>query len=169
MGCTGSGKTTFINTFLDEKDQLLSGDDLESVTQEIADVEAVVGGKKVMLVDTPGFDDTFRPELTIATTIAEWLAKRYEGGAMINGIIYMRDIRKVRTTHSDIANRIMFEKLIGEENFANVRLVTSFWPPESNARETKLCEEREQKLMTKFWKDMAVRGSTAGRFNIYDD
>ncbi|EDR11205.1 uncharacterized protein LACBIDRAFT_293344 [Laccaria bicolor S238N-H82] len=170
MGCTGSGKTTFINTFLEEDKQLRTGDDLESVTQDIASAQAVIGGREVMLVDTPGFDDTFRPEMTIAATIADWLAERYsaQGGAVINGIIYMRDIRKVRMTGTDIANRTMFEKLIGEENFKNVRLMTSFWPPSSDIEGTLDCEKREGMLMQKFWRDMAARGSTTARFNLYD-
>ncbi|KAF4565583.1 hypothetical protein EYR40_002350 [Pleurotus pulmonarius] len=169
MGSTGSGKTTFINQFLDEFNQLETGDGLDSVTQDIAAVRAKVGGRDVEFIDTPGFDDTNRSEFEIATIIADWLAFRYRNGYKINGIVLMRDIRRVRATGSDIANRIVFEKLIGSNNFKNIRLMTSFWPPASDIAGTKQCEKREAMLREVFWKDMISHGANMSRFNIHED
>lgn len=81
----------------------------------------------------------------------------------------MRDIRRVRATGSDIANRIVFEKLIGSNNFKNIRLMTSFRPPASDSAGTKQCEKREAMLREVFWKDMISHGANMSRFNIHED
>jgi len=59
-----------------------AGDDLESSTQDleasrILDHERY--GSRIVLVDTPGFDDSTRTDKQILDLIGEWLTKTYLG------------------------------------------------------------------------------------------
>lgn len=54
----------------------MSGTTLESVTREVHAIRIknqFVPNQNIVLVDTPGFDDTTRPDSTILRMIAEWL------------------------------------------------------------------------------------------------
>jgi len=46
----------FINLIASEKQNV--GESLQSCTSEISVVEARIGGKRVVVIDTPGIDDT---------------------------------------------------------------------------------------------------------------
>ena len=89
MGATGSGKTSvsisttlfitqpqpvqFIN--LASKSKLDVGTDLKSCTEEIqASEQFTVDDRPVVLIDTPGFHDTFKSDMDILNSIAQSLA-----------------------------------------------------------------------------------------------
>jgi len=52
-----------------------SGTSLKSVTQDVRAIRIPMFNANVVLVDTPGFDDTLRPDVTILELIGEWLKK----------------------------------------------------------------------------------------------
>jgi predicted GTPase len=87
MGPTGAGKSRFIR----EATQLTVpvGDSLD---QEIA------------LVDTPGFDDTNRPDAAVFRELAAWLAARYQERTRLTAIIYMYPITSTRMQGSSLRN-----------------------------------------------------------------
>ena len=91
MGATGSGKTSvstsntlficlaspvqFIN--LASESKLEVGTNLKSCTEEVqVSKQFVVDDRPVVLVDTPGFHDTFKSDMDILNSIAQWLATR---------------------------------------------------------------------------------------------
>ena len=52
------------------------GDDLKSCTSKIQETaEFVLDGRRVVLVDTPGFDDTHRSDADVLKSIAAFLAE----------------------------------------------------------------------------------------------
>ena len=52
------------------------GDDLNSCTSKIQETEEfVLDGQRVMLVDTPGFDDTYRSDTDVLRSIAAFLGE----------------------------------------------------------------------------------------------
>ena len=54
------------------------GNDLESCTQDVRAFGCLHpdrSGRKVVIVDTPGFDDTNKPDYVVLKLIAEWLEK----------------------------------------------------------------------------------------------
>jgi len=53
------------------------GHDLESHTSEIKATRCTVKEVNIVLVDTPGFDDTKKTDLEILESIADWLRKTY--------------------------------------------------------------------------------------------
>ena len=92
MGPTGSGKTNvsesviasnariqdaqFINTLTGDTGRRKAAD-LMSPTQGVTAYTTPYRGLRLVLVDTPGFDDTYRPDTEILRTFADWLTKRY--------------------------------------------------------------------------------------------
>jgi predicted GTPase len=73
MGPTGSGKTSFVN--LASGSNLQVGQDLESCTLDVqTSVPFELDGRKVTLVDTPGFDDTNMSEVDVLRKIIDYLS-----------------------------------------------------------------------------------------------
>jgi len=81
----------------------------------------------VVLIDTPGFDDTNVSDAEILERIAAFLAVTYENGSKLAGIIYIHRISDERFTGISVRNFKMFRKLCGESTLKNVILVTNMW------------------------------------------
>lgn len=94
MGPTGSGKTNvreiivsltpysqdkngqFINNFTGNSEQR-SARNLKSDTKNVTPYPVMYHDLRLVLVDTPGFDDTYRPDSVILRIIADWLTQKY--------------------------------------------------------------------------------------------
>jgi len=51
------------------------GHDLEPHTSEIRATRCTIGETSIVLVDTPGFDNTKKTDLEILESIAKWLSE----------------------------------------------------------------------------------------------
>ena len=121
-----------------------------------------VEGKNVFLIDTPGFNDSSVRDVDILNDLAGWLAKSYEKGIRLNGLIYLHGIQDARMTGSDRMHLTVFKRLTGLENMSHVVLATSFWDVTDHAKG----ERRENQLITRddFWKKMKEAGAAVIRF-----
>ncbi|KZP08040.1 hypothetical protein FIBSPDRAFT_1052612 [Athelia psychrophila] len=147
MGATGTGKSTFIN--LVSGSQLRVSADLKSCTSNVeATAPFTFQGRKVVLFDTPGFDDTTKSDTDILILVAESLAKTYENGEKLAGVIYMHRITDVRMGGTAIRNFSMFRMLCGDDSLKNVAIVTNFWSEVAPAKGA----EREKQLQEVFFK-----------------
>ncbi|KAH7884700.1 P-loop containing nucleoside triphosphate hydrolase protein, partial [Phlebopus sp. FC_14] len=156
MGSTGSGKTTFIN--LASGSDLRVGAGLESCTNEVqTSVPFGVDGQTVVLIDTPGFDDTTMMDTDVLKLIAAYLVTTYEQGAKLAGIIYMHRISDVRMGGTSKRNFRIFRELCGDSTLRNVLIVTNMW---SNV-DPKVGEDRERELASndKFFKPVLEKGA----------
>jgi len=156
MGPTGSGKTTFVN--LVSGSSLGVGQGLESCTSEVqASVRFTVGGKEVVLIDTPGFGDTALADSDIWKIIAASFVTSYRTGIRFAGIIYMQRISDVKMAGSARQSFKMFQDLCGEDAYPNVLLVTSMWDMVT----LDVGNSREQELATKdiFFKPVLEKGA----------
>jgi hypothetical protein len=61
-------------------------------------------GKKIFLVNTPGFDNTYRSDTDILREIADWLAQAHQFRVRFTGIIYLHRIIDVRIGHKELAH-----------------------------------------------------------------
>jgi len=120
-------------------------------------------GYNVTLIDTPGFNDTFRTDADILNEIAQWLEFAYTKGFRLAGIIYLHRIADVRMEGSALRNLKMFRKLCGDEPLKNVLLATTFW----EKVDAEVGKRREEELVSvpEFWGDMVEYGSKVVRFN----
>ncbi|KAM0254614.1 hypothetical protein ACHAQJ_006581 [Trichoderma viride] len=158
MGITGAGKSTFISLFAEDAQV---GHGLQSCTSNVSIHAATVNGQKCYLVDTPGFDDTNRPDAEILREVANWLNLSHEAKIQLAGIVYLHRISDNRLGGAAMKNLRMFKRLCGKGSLPCVVLATTMW----NKSDLSSDKQRERELLEKsdFWGDMVKEGSQVFR------
>ncbi|CAL1717180.1 unnamed protein product [Somion occarium] len=160
MGCTGAGKTTFIN--LASNSDLRVGVGLESCTDAIQMSKTfILDDMEVTLVDTPGFDDTSKSDAEILNIVCDFLSSEYHHGRRLHGVIYLHRISDNRMAGSAMRNLRFFRQLCGDDALTNCAVVTSMWDSVS----PQVGAEREEELKSKenFFKPILDSGATLFR------
>ena len=121
----------------------------------------------MVLIDTPGFDDTYRTDGEVLQDVATCLELTYSHNMKLSGIIYLHRIIDPRITGSGLRNLKMFRKLCGNDPLKNVILVTSFWSQVNGSYGN--TREEELKTTDEYWGDMIVKGSRMARFEDTHD
>ncbi|TFK19337.1 hypothetical protein FA15DRAFT_214025 [Coprinopsis marcescibilis] len=169
MGPTGVGKSSFINTLTGHSHARV-GESLTSCTRNLQAIimplpaELVaeytsLAYRRIVLVDTPGFDDTYSDDGEILRRIAVWLASCYDERMPVSGLIYMGDIAQKRIHGSTRLNLEMFQRLCGKKSFQSVVLVTTQW----DTVQRPLGEAREKELLESFWCELVTGGAITKR------
>jgi len=164
MGPTGSGKSSFITMASGSSSNLAGvGHTLQSCTSEISivRVQSVELGINVVLVDTPGFDDTNRSDVDILKMVSKWLKKTYEQHIYLSGILYFHRISDNRMAGTPLKNLKMFQELCGPDAFSRIILTTTMW----DEVEIPVGEQREKELKEKYWKPMMDLKSKTERYH----
>ncbi|KAH7925385.1 hypothetical protein BV22DRAFT_437408 [Leucogyrophana mollusca] len=162
MGPTGAGKSTFVNTAVG-KDAMVVGHDLKSCTESLQHVIVDYPkdpSRRVVFVDTPGFDDTYESDFEILRRIAVWLAQSYSDDKKLTGVIYLHEITQKRMMGTSRKNLEMFHKLCGRDASKNVVLATTKWVNITEGAG----ERHEGQLKDTFWKNLIDEGSEMTRF-----
>jgi len=120
---------------------------------------------RIIILDTPGFDDTNKTDTEVLSMIAEWLTITYKLDIKLAGILYLHRVSDNRVAGTPLKNLRMFEKLCGKKALQNVILVTTMW----DKVEGLTGSNREKELKGGYWKGMIKQGSRAVRYrNTYD-
>jgi len=129
---------------------------LESCTEEVrlAD-EFVLDGRRVVLIDTPGFDDTTKSDTDILKKIAAFLATTYENGTKLSGVVYIHRISDRRFTGIAGRNFKILREICGDTSLKNVVLMTNMWGEVSH----EVGEARERELGSNFLKPALDKGA----------
>lgn len=162
IGITGVGKSTFINYFSDIPVQV--GHDLASCTGRVEVYPCTLpDGTRLFLVDTPGFDDTYKTDTDILREVANWLSEAYQKAIKLTGIVYLHRILDVRMGGAAMKNLRMFKALCGDDSLGSVVLATTWWanvtPEVGRQREEQLCSTPAM------WKNMIEKGSRIWRLD----
>lgn len=128
-----------------------------SETQELGTYKFRHKDRTIVLVDTPGFDDTTQKDADILKLLADWLESMYRAGTKLSGIIYLHRISDDRMRGSSMRSMRMFRKLCGESFYRNLLLGTTCWSLISE----EIGVQREKELMTdqNFWKGLIAKGA----------
>ncbi|KAI9573228.1 P-loop containing nucleoside triphosphate hydrolase protein [Boletus coccyginus] len=163
MGPTGSGKSNFINHLTGNIEQRKARN-LKSDTESVTPYPISYDGLRLVLVDTPGFDDTYRQDTEILRVIANWLIQKYPDGTTLKiaGIIYFHRITDNRMSGSAYKNLQMFGRLCGNVPLPRTRLVTTMW---DIVKDQAVATQRENQLKGDFWRMLIDGGATTLRFN----
>ncbi|KAF7973139.1 hypothetical protein HWV62_16190 [Athelia sp. TMB] len=141
----------------------LIGHELSSHTSQIRAVRYVHpnDARPVVFVDTPGFDDTYRPDIEILSHIASWFVEVYKAKIPLAAIIYLHRISDNRMASSPLKNLKMFASMCGQQIMPNVVLVTTMW---KSIHSEAMGVNREKELKLSFWADMIAKGCRVARF-----
>ncbi|KAJ3562352.1 hypothetical protein NP233_g9632 [Leucocoprinus birnbaumii] len=160
MGPTGSGKSYFIDLLTQQVGQRAKTS-AKSATVAIGATrvsnDGKWGGRSVVLVDTPGFDDTTRTDYEILALINEWLKKTYEGHVKLSGLLYLHRITENRITGSLLKNVATFEQLCGGMALKQVVLTTTCWTRGDAALHG---PARVEQLKGDYWKAIIGQGAS---------
>jgi len=123
-------------------------------------VPTEIGNSKVLLIDTPGFDDSQRSDTEILTAIAKMLAAQYKLGVSLKGVIYLHRITDNRYQGSSVKTLNIFKEICGESSLKNVILASTRWDKVTESEGA----SRENRLREHFWSYMISHGSTMTRY-----
>jgi hypothetical protein len=121
-------------------------------------------GRPVALLDTPGFDDTYRTDAEVLEGVADFLSATYKNNVRLSGIVYLQRITDPRMTHGGRGNLIIFRALCGDDPLRKVVLATTFWSEMVN-KERALEHEEELRTNPDYWGDMLSKKATMTRFD----
>lgn len=161
MGPTGAGKSTFINNAIGWEEMAV-GHQLMSCTQRLQHI--ILPGtesdpsRRIILLDTPGFDDTYIDDVEILRRISVWLSQSYNKDMKLAGLIYLHDISQTRVFGSTRKNLEMFRVICGEDALKCVTLVSTKW-----ALARAEGDRREEQLKENFWGGMLALGAKTMR------
>ncbi|KAJ7587371.1 P-loop containing nucleoside triphosphate hydrolase protein [Mycena floridula] len=158
LGQTGVGKSTFINKILG-KNVAPTSPGLDSCTGSVAPftIAGANSSDPFILVDTPGFNDTWKKDTKILEDIIEWLDSiDSPENVEVYGIIHFYDISQDRLP----TNSMTATSLSNPSFTKNIVLTTSHWdnPP------SLVQEKHEAELSEKYWNLMISHGSVMSRF-----
>ncbi|KAH9483483.1 hypothetical protein JR316_0002951 [Psilocybe cubensis] len=112
--------------------------------------------RSVMVVDTPGFDDTCTEDVQVLRKIATWLKKSYEERKTVAGVLYLHDISQDRFTGSVRKNLELFRRLCGREAFSQVVIVMT----KGEKLHPQIASKYEYELRSEHWRDLIDAGAT---------
>lgn len=168
IGQTGAGKSHFINRVAGET-VVKESAHLSSCTSKVGLAEVSVDNNDFLLIDTPGFNDTWRysqrSDAKILGEIARTLTLQTQLGVKLRGILYLYDIMAPRMTGDTLRQLEMINRICGDKNYENVMLVTTHWPRDVQEQKDRNCAIREGDLRRDFWKEMVKGGSKMWRFD----
>ena len=131
-------------------------------TAECTEYAAIVHGKMVRIIDTPGLDDSPGPNLGILQKIAVKLHEIREHE--ISAVIYFHRIISPRLTGPARSNIEIFEQICGKAFLPRALFVTTMWDMVSDAAR-KRYEKAQMELETKQLKSLGVNGTRFMRFD----
>lgn len=124
------------------------------------------GGERrtITVVDTPGFNDTTRPDGEILAEISEFLAAQRGINVPLRGILFLHKITDNKMTGSDETYLSLLESLLGDEAIPNLILVTTMWNKMRDEDEGEGMQ-REQDLIDNYWAPLIAKGSYVAQFD----
>ena len=128
-------------------------------TTQVGEYEFPYCGIDYVLIDTPGFDDTYEGNEVIATRLKVLLSLSFGSGTRLNTIIYLHPITDTRITGTSAKILQTFHRICGEQGVKNVIFATSFWDEISSVE----LGERREKDLKSFGAQMIGKGSKVFR------
>ncbi|KAI6141056.1 hypothetical protein BKA82DRAFT_68085, partial [Pisolithus tinctorius] len=117
--------------------------------------------REYVFVDTPGFDNPDRPARDTLNTIADWLERKYRGGALLTGVVYTHRITSPRMDGLLRESLEIFCCICVAKAAGRVRLVTTMW---GRVKDPRAAETMVSQLAENFWKPLLNAGARHMRF-----
>jgi hypothetical protein len=83
----------------------------------------VINGRKVALIDTPGFNNTLRSDKDVLESVSQFLGP----DILLSGLIYLQPVNVNRVQGSEIKILRLFEYICGKDAFSKVIIASTMW------------------------------------------
>lgn len=115
----------------------------------------------VELIDTPGFDDTYRDDAEILSIIGEYLRDIGEE-VFLRGVIYLHRITENKMQGSGMRSLEYLKTLCGPDNYNNIAIATTMWDTLLHREHG---EDREKQLRDngEYWGELIIAGASVHR------
>lgn len=120
------------------------------------------GESQLAIVDTPGFDDSDRPDVEVLEEITRILITQHKLGIPLKGIVFLHRITDQKMQGTSRRYFEMFRRIVGEKALSNVILTTTMWDKLKDEGEGL---SRDQQLREQYWNSMEESGSQILCFN----
>ncbi|KAH7908670.1 hypothetical protein BJ138DRAFT_1012351 [Hygrophoropsis aurantiaca] len=161
MGPSGVGKSTFISAAVGRNVTTTNQNLLSSVAtaQHTIFPYPYDTSRRVVLVDLPGFADSYERDVEVLRRNAVWMAYSYSHEVKISGIIYLHDISDHRSIEASRRNFHVFQHAFGIEASHSIIYATTKW----DNTESYWAENREQPLRETL-REALYHGAEMARF-----
>ncbi|KAK0619487.1 P-loop containing nucleoside triphosphate hydrolase protein [Immersiella caudata] len=162
VGITGAGKTTFASVASGRTD-LVIGYGVDPCTQDPEAIDFQLDNHKVVLIDTPGFDDDARSDLEILEDIGQWLVREgFSKNHQLDGLILLHPITHNRVGGMERKRTKLLEKILGSDACKRVVIATTMW--DDLVSEDAMMGRIEGRMAEGgVWADMVRQGATIVR------
>jgi flagellar biosynthesis GTPase FlhF len=109
----------------------------------------------IILVDTPGFDNVTKPDMSVLEQFVQFLQAKSSEGIQLSGIIYLHRITDVRMGGSATKNIQLLREICGNQFLSRVTLVTTMW----DSVNQNIGANRERELQKSYWKEILDYGA----------
>lgn len=179
LGTTGSGKSSFVAAIVRGQANVripIIGHDQHSCTKHVEGFlyNHMPSGRRVLLLDCPGFDDSTGNLISDVTTLQEIalvLCRAYHDGiSVVAGVLYLHRITANRLGNTGLRSLGMMKGICGKAAYQHVALVTTYWdkiaasPKHDEDMRTSAAHERELFEDYEFFGDMIDEGSRMMRW-----
>ncbi|PVF99680.1 P-loop containing nucleoside triphosphate hydrolase protein, partial [Serendipita vermifera] len=150
LGNTGCGKSSFINAASGSEQMPVSVKLRSNATEVAATKPFKVDGRSVVLLDTPGFDNTQGAKFNdIIEDVKNYLNREFEQETL-KGIIFLHALNETKALNSTMKNIKRFRQICGNDIRYALIVVTTMW--DIIPREDALRRETELKADPSFLK-----------------
>jgi len=97
-------------------------------TQQPEAISFDLNGRRIVLIDTPGFDDDLRLDVEVLEDIAKWMARKdHLKENLLDGLIFLHPITLNRVGGSERRRTRLLEKILGPGAYGRVIIATTMW------------------------------------------
>lgn len=118
-----------------------------------------MGGRRIILIDTPGFDDDVRSDVQILEDIATWVTEKgYLKQKLLDGLIFLHPVNLHRVGGAERRRTKLLQELLGSDAYSRIVIATTMW--EDVKRETAQDRLDGRTTAGGVWHDMCSKGAT---------
>ncbi|KAF8194480.1 hypothetical protein K438DRAFT_1588277, partial [Mycena galopus ATCC 62051] len=103
----------------------LSGNSCTGAVEAVKPLE--LDSRRVVLLDTPGFNHSHKSDTEVLRNIALELETKYRQGIKLHGIIYLYRISDVRVSNVAKQDFLGLRRLCGNKSVRNIVILTNMW------------------------------------------
>lgn len=133
----------------------------DTETRDLEVYELYHNTRRILLVDTPGFNNSGKGDAEILEMLAAWFSTCYYLKKALAGVIYLYPITDDMRA-STLKNLDLLQKLCGSDAMKTVTFITTMWDKNFSQKEQAYLN-REKFLIEKSWLTMTHHGAVVLR------